>query len=283
MNISIDKENNRLTIDQHEYVEKLIRKFGMENSNPSCTPMDVNVKLVKNEDDKLVTDKPYRELIGSLMYLMLATRPDLCFTIGYLSRFQDKPTELHWSCLQRVVRYLKHTNNYALYYEKQKDDVTPLQGFVDADWANDINDRKSTSGYLLQAFGNIVVWSSKKQGMVAKSTSEAEYIAACEACAEAIWLSKIYEDLHVNANPPIVLYEDNMGCLFMAENPETKRSKHIDIKFHYLRECVWEKKIKLKKVDTKDQTADCLTKILGKTLFQKCTSEMGLRRVGVSE
>lgn len=194
MNIEIDRNRRTLTIHQQDYVDRLLDKFGMSDCNGQATPMEQGLKLMRNENDEKA-DVPYRELIDSIMFLMLASRPDLCFSIAYLSRFQDNPSETHWNHLKRVVRYLKHTKDVKLVY--RCDSESPLSGFVDADWAND---RKSTSGYLFKVYGNIVCWSSKKQGLVAKSSSEAEYVAASEAASEAIWLIKILNDLHVNPN-----------------------------------------------------------------------------------
>lgn len=281
MNVNIDKENNVLTIDQHDYINRILNKFGMKDCNGAQTPLEQNLKLVKNEKEHEIINKPYREVIGSLMYLMLACRPDLCFSIGYLSRFQDKPTEEHWNCLKRVLRYLKHTENLVLTYTKE--DSSPLIGYVDADWANDLNDRKSTSGFCFKVFGNTILWTSKKQGSVAKSTSEAEYVAAAEAVSEGIWLSKLLIDLQIDPELPFILYEDNNGTIFMSTNPETKRTKHIDIKFHYLRELVWEQKVKLVKIQSSHQIADVLTKPLSKILFWTFIYQLGLRRVGVLE
>lgn len=276
MRIKIDRELKVLTIDQHEYIDRLLKKFNMYDCNGVSTPMEQNLKLLKNDDDKMVTENPYRELIGSVMYLMLATRPDICFSISFLSRFQDKATDEHWKHLKRLLRYLKETMHFALHYGCE--DNVPLCGYVDADWGNDTNDRKSTSGFLFKVFGNTMSWSSKKQGLVAKSTSEAEYVAAAEACSEAIWISKVFDDLKLkDCHTPVPLFEDNAGCIFMATNPETKRSKHIDIKFHFIRDCIWTGKIVLIKVDTKEQSADLLTKSLGKILFRKFLEDVGLR------
>lgn len=147
------------------------------------------------------------------------------------------------------VRYLKETMNFALHYRCEED--VPLCAYVDADWGNDINDRRSTSGFLFKVFGNTMSWSSKKQGLVTKSKSEAEYVAAAEACSEAIWISTVFDDLKLKeCHTTVPLFEDNAGCIFMATNPETKRSKHIDIKFHFIRDCIWTGKIVLIKVDT---------------------------------
>ena len=213
------------------------------------------------------------------MYLMLATRPDICFAVSFLSRMQDEATDNHFAHLKRVLRYLKGTQDFKLVYTRGNE--RPLQGYADADWANDPTDRKSTSGFLLQVFGSTVFWSSKKQALVATSTTEAEYVSACLATMEANWLTKLLNDLNIDAQQPIPIYEDNNGCIFISQNPETKRSKHIDVNYHYLRELVWNKKIELVGIQSKEQVADCLTKSLARVQFLKFVEALGLKRGGV--
>ena len=214
------------------------------------------------------------------MFLMIGSRPDICYAISYLSRFQDKATDEHWTCLKRVLRYVKGTTNYGLVYRRSRSPL--LEGFCDADWANDTSDRKSTSGYLFKVAGNVVSWNSKKQSIVVTSSTEAEFISAVEATKEAIWFSKVFTDLQLKVERPIPLYEDNMASIYMSKNPETKRMKHIDVKFHYLRERVWDGNVKLVKVPTTDQLADCLTKRLDRVLFQKFRQQLGINCGGVS-
>lgn len=279
INIHIDKKNGSIKIEQKEYIENLLKKFGMYDCNGIQTPMEENLKLIKNDDVNLATNQPYREMLGSIMYLMLASRPDLCYAISYLSRFQEKATDLHFKHLKRVVRYVKQTSNVILEYHR--DTKTPLTGYVDADWANDTTDRKSTSGYVFQVFGNPISWSSKKQMIIAKSTCEAEYVALSEACGEGIWLSKVITDLGIDPQLPFTIYEDNAGAIFMAQNPETKRSKHIDVKYHWIRQQLWDKKIKLEHVASTNQIADMMTKPLSRILFWKFLELLGLYQEGV--
>lgn len=237
-------------MDQSDYIVKLLLKFGMQDSNCVSTPMELNCKLTRQSELKL-TSQPFREVLGSIMYLMLATRPDLCFALGYPSRFQDCATDVHWNHLKRILRYLRGSKEMRLVYKRGN--AKPLIGYVDADWANDVDERKSTTGFIFQVFGNTVVWSSKKQGLVAMSTTEAEYVAASTATSEAIWLTTILEDLRIDSQKPITLFEDNAGCIFVARNPETRRSKHIEVKYHCLRDHVMKKNIELLPVSSKDQ------------------------------
>jgi len=280
MTISIDNEKGVLAIDQSDYLLRILERFGMKDCNPVSTPMEMNCKLRRN-DDANVTKLPYKELLGSLMYLMLCTRPDLCFAVGYLSRYQDNATDEHFAHLKRVLRYLKDTASMKLVYKRSAE--LPLVGYADSDWANDLDDRKSTSGFLFQVYGNTVMWCSKKQPIVTCSTTEAEYVSAATAAMEASWFIKVLSDLQIDPMLPVKIYEDNQGCIYVSRNPETKRSKHIDVKFHYLRECVWNKRIALVGIPSRQQVADCLTKSLGKELFLSCRTKLGLERGEVSK
>lgn len=276
LSINYDRNKGVMTIDQSNYIRKILEKFNMMNCNPSKTPMEMKLYLDNTEGEKQTTEG-YRELVGSLMYLVLGSRPDMCFALNYFSRFQERPTQNHYNHLKRALRYLKGTVDLKLNYNRSNNDV-PLDGFVDADWANDTADRKSTSGYLFRVFGNIVSWSSRKQSIVALSTTEAEYVAASSAACEALWFTKIINDLGHHLSEPVKLYEDNQACIFMTRNPETKRTKHIDVRYHFLRECVWSGKLSLEYVSTTDQLADILTKQLPSSTFEGFRNKFGLKR-----
>ncbi|XP_062556642.1 uncharacterized protein LOC134221468 [Armigeres subalbatus] len=158
--------------------------------------------------------QPYRELLGSLMYIMLSVRPEICYPVGYLGHFQQQPTTEHWQALKRAVRYLQGTIKTKLNF-KRDPTSKPLVGYVEADWASDTEDRKSVSGYLFKVFGSSVIWCSKKQTTVTTSSSEAEFIALSAAVPESLWLKEIIEDLQ-DTNIHITTYEDNRSCICMA-------------------------------------------------------------------
>ena len=168
--------------------------------------MDAGVKLTRcNEEDR--TEYPYRALLGSLMYVMLESCPDICFALSLLSRFQDAASNEHWNHLKRILPYLIGTKDYKLVYRKNEAPV--LQAFVDSDWANDPEERKSRSGFLIQVFGNTVIWGSKKQSIVALSSIEAEYVAACSASCETMWIIHTLTNLQIEVRRPVPVYEDN--------------------------------------------------------------------------
>lgn len=220
------------------------------------------------------TNEPYRELLGSIMYTMLCVRPDICYPVSYMGRFQQNPTDQHWQSLKRIVRYLQGTMGLCLEF-KRDENAAPLVGFADSDWAADNEDRKSVSGFIFKVFNATVSWSSKKQTTVATSSSEAEYVALSAAASEAIWLTGILEDLNITVKP-VVIHEDNRGCIGMAKNRETKRSKHIDVKHHFIRDHVEEGRLLIEPVSTQDQLADVFTKALDTSRFQELRRNLGL-------
>jgi hypothetical protein len=203
----------------------------------------------------------------------------LCYAIGCFSRFQDKATDHHWNYLKRVLRYLKGSTDLKLVYCQNNNN--DLEGYADSDYGNCPINRRSTSGFLFKLYGNTILWTSKKQLSVSTSTTEAEYISAALAAQEAMWLVKLSRDMQLNLNLPPVLYEDNNGCIAMCETMETKRSKHIDVKFHFLKELVWNRKLNMCYIPSKEQLADGLTKALPRDAFVKFVNGMSLKRGGV--
>lgn len=205
------------------------------------------------------SELPFRELIGSLMYIMLGSRPDLCYNINYFSQFQNCYNETHWKQLKNVLKYVKKTKDYGLEFVKSNKKIK-VKAYVDADFANDTNDRKSITGFLIKLNSNTVFWKSKKQSIVTLSSCEAEYVALCHCVTECIYLSQLLNELIKNDIYPIVIYEDNQSCIKIANTLETKRSKHIDVRYHYIRDCVRENKIDIKYISTDMQEADIMTK-----------------------
>lgn len=209
------------------------------------------------------------------MFLMLGSRPDLCYIVGYLARFQDAAGEDHWKHAKRVLRYLQATKDMKLTFKRNPHEP-PIKVFVDADYASDELDRKCVSGFLIKAFGCTVLWSSKKQRAVAMSSTEAEYIAMSSSISETIWLSGLLTNLGESNLYPVPIHEDNQGAIAMAEKEETKRVKHIDVKFHFIREAVAEGKVKLVYVPTQKQEADLLTKPLPAPTLSTLRTKIGL-------
>ena len=187
-----DKESGGVHIGQPAYAEKVLQQFGMEKAKTVTTPVDASVKLIKaTEDDECVDQQLYQSAVGSLLYLSTATRPDITYAVSNVAKYSAKPTKHHWIAVKRILRYLKGTLNYSLFYSKGG--ATECVGFSDSDWGGDLHDRKSTSGYLFQISGAAVSWRSKKQTCVALSTAEAEYMALASAAQEAMrWSNSLY-------------------------------------------------------------------------------------------
>jgi uncharacterized protein (DUF1919 family) len=230
--------------------------------------MERDLKLSNQDFDnmtekqmKLVRDFPYQNIIGALLYLAIHTRPDLAFTVNYLSRFNHRPTFKACKAVIRVLIYLRDTKSKGLLY---CDDDLNLTCLSDSDWAGDIDTRKSTSGYILFGAGAPIAWMSKLQPVVAVSSMEAEYIAAFYALQEIVWTKGLLKELGFSYNSPVDLYIDNQSAIKLATNPVYhKRSKHIDIKYHWIRERIEEKDlVKIKYVKSSENTADMMTKAL---------------------
>lgn len=234
--------------------------------------METNLKLEKG--DKTHSKFPYQQLIGSLMYLSVLTRPDISYCISYLSQFNNCNTETHWKHAKRVLRYLSGTKYYGLLYVKNNLDIA---GYADADWASDNQDRKSYTGYCFIYSGCLVSHESRKQQTVALSSTEAEYMAVCEASKEAIYLKKLLTELIDRGNIPIELYNDSQSAKRLTENcVYHRRSKHIDVKFHFIREAVGNRLVVVKYLETNEMPADILTKSLSKNKHYYFMNKMGV-------
>ena len=257
----------------------MLKRYGLSQAKSATTPADVNVKLVKNDGvSKPVNQVNYQSMVGSLLYASIATRPDIAQAVGAVSKFNSCPTEAHLSAVKRIFRYLKGTINLCIKYERSADNR--LVGFSDADWAGDMNDRHSTTGNLFMMSGAAIAWSSKKQLVVALSTTEAEYVALSAATQEAVWLSRLLSDIKAPPQTPILIKEDNQGTIAIARNPVShSRTKHIDIKFHYVREALEDGIIDLIYCPTEQMTADILTKPLARQQFETFRLEMGLKNL----
>jgi hypothetical protein len=264
-----------INILQTGYINELLKRFGMFDSKPVCAPLDPGVKLLKSEeppDENL----PYRELVGALTYLSTATRPDISFAVSYLGQFNNCYGKPHWTAAKRVLRYLKGTTKLGLTFFKKSQF---LEGFVDADWGNCPNDRKSFTGYVFMLGGGPVSWDARKQKTVALSSTEAEYMGLAEATKEASYLRSFLIELGLDNLSSVVVYEDNLGALKLAANPTFhNRSKHIDIKYHFIRDAVKEKILSLSHVSSAEMVADVLTKGLPGSRHQRCVRELGLCR-----
>ena len=220
----------------------------------------------------------YRSAVGKLMYVAVATRPDIHFAVCFAARFSHAPTAAHWKFVKRIIQYLKGTANFELaFITRGSLSNQPIIGYVDADWAGDQEDRKSTTGFIFQIFGCTVRWQSIKQKSVALSSTEAEYMALSDATREAVWLRRFLLELGIPITSPTIMYEDNQGTIALVENPiRHKRSKHIDIRYHYTRDALTNNEISLVYIPTADQLADVMTKAIARSKFEELRLKIGI-------
>ena len=275
MTVVQDETQGSVWIGQPLYTESVLKRFGMQDCKPVATPVDVSTKLVTATKEECVDQRLYQSAVGSLMYLSVSTRPDIAYAVSNLARFSSNPTENHWKALKRVLRYLRGTVNFGILYSPNSS--PECIGFSDADWAGDTNDRKSTSGYLFILSGGAVTWKSKKQSCVALSTAEAEYIALSSAAQESVWLRQLTSDLGSPPKAQMTLFEDNQSAIAMSKNPQFHgRTKHVEIKHHFIREQVNEGNVKLEYCPSEEQTADMFTKGLSREQFCRLRSKAGI-------
>jgi hypothetical protein len=290
-----NRQKREIFLTQRQYVTNILKKFNMSQAKPLGVPVDKNIKLCKNGSNtsasaEPATKAPYREAVGSLIYAMVATRPDLAFAVGLVSRYMHEPKQSHWEAVKRILRYLQSTADYGILYGTSKREYD-IMGYSDSDWGNDLDDAKSTSGYCFKIYNGAISWYSRKQQSVAKSSVEAEYVALSQASSEAEFLQSFliqigFQDemnhFEQNENKPrtIDMFADNQGAIYLAKNPTNhSRTKHINIHYHYVRDLLREGKVTLSYVPTAENVADIMTKGLTKETHEKFTMELGVRKL----
>ncbi|UYV76700.1 hypothetical protein LAZ67_14001823 [Cordylochernes scorpioides] len=258
------KEDGSISIDQERYIEELLAKYRMKEAKPISTPMDSNSKLTKissiEGENEPVKKVEYQSLIGSLIYLSVSTRPDIAYAVSALGQFSNDPRRQHWNAAKRVLRYLKGTSCLRITYRKSNE---ALHGYADADWGGNLVDRKSHTGIVYFLARGPIAWESKKQQTVTLSSTESEYIALCEAGKEAVYLRALLDEMGFGEllNGPTVLKTDNQGAQQLARNPVYHaRTKHIDIKWHFIRSICSDGLVEVVHTPTQENVADILTK-----------------------
>ncbi|OQD78121.1 hypothetical protein PENANT_c086G01457 [Penicillium antarcticum] len=266
-----------VSIHQHQYIQKVLSDFGMEACQPKTTPMNPKQVLNRHPDEEPPDEETkarFATAIGSLMYLMVGTRPDIAFALGTLSRFTSQPQSHHQVVLQRLLRYVKATQYHRITYRSGQ-----LIGYTDADFGGSVvtDGAYSTSGYVFQLAGAPVSWSSKRQGEVATSTTHVEYIGQYNAILHLQWLRTFLAETQLYQSPVTNIMADNQSAIALSRNPEFhKRTKHFNVKFHYQRAVLNTGEISLQYVPTEEQAADGLTKPLGPTAFATFCSLLGI-------
>lgn len=274
MEIERDRAARKLKLAQHRMTEELLSKYGLTDANSRTTPMHHATKLLRATDtDVLYTGPPhYNELVGSLLYLSVCTRPDIAYAVGALARHMASPTDDHWQAAKGVLRYLAGTANLGITYGPAE----TMHGYCDADYAGDNDTRRSTTGYVFLFNAGAVSWSSRLQPTVAVSTAEAEYMAAAHAIKEALWLRNLMTDFGKPVST-VLLHADNQGALKLLKHPVASlRTKHIDVMHHFARDRVARKEVAFEYCKSADNMADVMTKPLPEAKYVACCKGMGM-------
>lgn len=278
LGIQIKRESSQIKISQEAYAKKILERFNFGECKKVNTPMIKSDDQGKNlESEKKNTNFPYRQAVGALLYLMLGTRPDLAYSVGFLSRSLENHTTEDVTRLKRVFRYIAGTIDLGIVYNK--DSNHELECYSDADFGGCTTTGRSTSGVVVKYAGGAISWLSQRQTIVATSTTEAEIVAATEATKEIMWLSRLYSDVIQFKKIP-VLQVDNTAAVRLSQNPEFhRRTKHIAIKHFFVREKVMERKLDVKQVSTTEQVADIMTKPLQHIRLSLLCSKLGVKSV----
>ncbi|KAK6151651.1 hypothetical protein DH2020_014286 [Rehmannia glutinosa] len=284
LGIKISRTSDGIVLSQSHYVESILRRFNAFNSPPAKTPVDLSLHLAKNRGKPVSQlEYEYARIIGSLMYLTNCTRPDIAYSVSKLSRFTSNPSTDHWKAVTRVLRYLKDTMNYGILYTRYpavlENENFSLKGYSDSDYTGNIDDRKSTFGSCQFLGDCLVSWFSKKQNCVSLSTAEAEYISAAFCCTQLLWMKQTLVDYKCSfENVPI--FCDNISAINIAQNSvHHNNTKHIEIRHHFLRDCVSKRKIEISFVPSQDQLADIFTKPLSSDTFASTRARLGIMHI----
>lgn len=276
LQIERNRQDRTIFIYQEAYINRLIDKFLMTEAKTISISADPHTSLTPAENNDFCSTVPFREAVGSLMFLAMVSRPDIMFSVNVVSRYLNCYNNTHWQAVKRIFRYLRGTADLGITYKGGESELK-LEGYSDADYASDLATRRSTTGYTFILAGGPVSWTSRRQKLVTLSTTEAEYVAAAAAAKEAIWLRKLLSDLGCQCQSATTLFVDNQSAIRLTKNPEFhQRTKHIDIRYHYIREKVQDFELCVNYIPTALQRADIFTKPLPKERFKSLTSLLGL-------
>jgi len=273
MAVKCDRAAGTVSLSNPRHTAGILADFGMEDCKPSSTPM-VN-GLALGDGERLEEPNQYAELVGSLLFLANQTRPDIAFAVGRLARRMAIPTEGDMAAAKAVVSYLKGTKDMGLVYGRAE----RLAGWAGSDWAGHVGTRKSTTGFVFTLHGGLIFWRSRLQGLVTSSTMEAEYVPASEGVTDSLWLQRLVGFMGEDSSP-VTIREDNQAFLAMATNGIfSTKSKHVDVRFHLVRDNVARVEVFLQYTPTEEMLADGFTKALDGPAFLKFREELGVQVV----
>ncbi|GKE03752.1 ribonuclease H-like domain, reverse transcriptase, RNA-dependent DNA polymerase [Tanacetum coccineum] len=275
LGIEVTQTNGDISIKQSAYASKILKEAGMIDCNETLIPMDPGTRLTKVTEGTMVNSTEYRSLIGCLRYL-LHTRPDLSYSVGLLSRFMQEPREQHMKAIRQVLRYVKGTKDYGITYKHNGGNK--IHGFSDSSYGVNTQEGKGTTGIIFYYGESPISWSTQKQATVALSSCESEFIAATAAATQALWLKRLLSKLTHSQEEKVTIQVDNKSAIALMKNPVFHgRSKHIDTKYHFIRECVEKEDIQVEFINGEYQKADILTKALPKIKFLTMRQLIGLK------
>ncbi len=267
-------------VNMHHSIMFIIHIPDHINSKPISIPLEQNVKLNADEGDLVEDTTMYRRIVGSLIYMTI-TRPNLSYAVGVVSQFMQTPRKPHLDAVRRILKYIKHTLQCGIFYEAKSH--LQVHGYTDANWANNVLDRRSTNGFMFSFGSGGVSWSNKKQPTVALLSTEAEYRGATIVACEVVWLLKLLSNLGQLVDVLVVIYCDNISSILLVNNAIFHaRTKHIEVHYHFIREKFLAKEIDLIHVSIEDQVVDIFTKALGIDKLKKFQKMLRVLEVDLS-
>jgi hypothetical protein len=280
--------NSNISIHQKALIVKALADYGMTDCNPKYTPLPPSLDLFSSqqlpipEEDKLyMLDKPYRKACGTFNHIANGTRPDIAFSVMILMRYATDPCPVHWRLILHLLAYLKATMNLGITYKRNDLTIKPI-GYSDSSYADDIQTRKSSAGYVFLSAGGAVGWKAKTQQRVSTSTGEAEYIGVYEAGKQAKWMTSWYTELDQFYDLPVTIYCDNEAAVTLAKNANGhSKIKHISMKAHWIREIVEAEEVLVEGISSEENVADIFTKALHRPKHEKFINMMGMESLNI--
>jgi hypothetical protein len=266
LGIQVQRTKEGFFLHQQQYAEDILKRAGMLNCKSAATPVDTKAKVSATAGTPLKDQTFYRSIAGALQYLTL-TRPELAYAVQQACLHMHNPHDVHWNIIKRILRYLRGTPRHGVLLRASSS--TALTAYTDADWAGCPDTRRSTSGYCIFLGDALISWSSKRQAVVSRSSAEAEYRGVANAAAECCWLRNLLCELAVGINKATIIFCDNVSVVYLSDNPvHHKRTKHVELDIHFVRERTALGQLKVLHVPTQHQFADIMTKGLPTTLFE---------------
>ena len=282
MEIRRERDNGRLYLSQGKYISKVLEKFNMANAKPVSTLLASHFNMSAKQcpttegEAEAMSKIPYANAVCCLMHAMVCTRPDLAQAMSVVSKYMANPGSVHWQAVKWMLRCLKGTSSHGIVFERRHEDIC-ICGFVDSDYAGDLNKRRSTTGYVFTCSGGPISWRSMLQSISALSTTEAEYMALTEAAKEAIWLRRLASDLGLQQNSMAVQC-DSQSAICLAKNQVFHaRTKHIEVRYHRIRDWLNSGEVEVKKVHTDENASDFMTKPVTAEKFKHCLDLLNLK------